>query len=149
MLDGDALQLRVGERAAGSGGVLAGTALCVHHGLESGFDPAFGHRQRDRRRWPWCRSWMPSAWPVSPHTPTTTDGEWREPGWLVMDLDEQRCSNLLAREFGQAGVLDWAFGEPVRLRMLLPSPRAHGAAAHIDWVPEPAPATRLKPSAIA
>ena len=61
------------------------------------------------------------------------DGRWREPGWLVADVDESALLRL-AEEFGQAGVLDWAAGEPVRLRMLAPRPVGH-AVAHTDWIP--------------
>lgn len=67
------------------------------------------------------------------------DGYWREPGWLVADLDLATIEQL-AREFGQAAVLAWQRGEPVRLRMLLKHPRcipdtsSAPAAAFTDWV---------------
>lgn len=66
-------------------------------------------------------------------------GDWREPGWVVADLDLATL-DLLAREFGQAGVLAWQRGEPVRLRMLLEQPveralpGAETPACCIDWV---------------
>lgn len=59
------------------------------------------------------------------------NGEWREAGWLVAGVDEALL-DLLAREFGQAGVLAWGSGEPVRLRMLMPRP-AHSALEYVDW----------------
>lgn len=67
------------------------------------------------------------------------DGHWREPGWLVADLD-LAATEQLAREFGQAAVLAWQRGEPVRLRMLLkhpgsvPGAMGSPAAAFTDWV---------------
>lgn len=67
------------------------------------------------------------------------DGEWHEPAWLVAEVDDA-TSEFLAREFGQAGILAWARGQPVRLRMLMPAPRQPlknvdpEAAACIDWV---------------
>lgn len=71
------------------------------------------------------------AWAEDP------DGEWREPGWVLADLDSS-VTDLLAREFGQAAVLDWRRGEPVRLRMLVERPRGNcmtgAAAVFTDWV---------------
>ncbi|MGH8086277.1 MAG: DUF3293 domain-containing protein [Lysobacter sp.] len=75
-----------------------------------------------------------AAWAESP------DGEWREPGWIVADLDHGIVDRL-AHEFGQAGVLSWRRGEPVRLRMLVERPRDRHVPAAIagftDWVGEP------------
>lgn len=72
-----------------------------------------------------------AAWSEAP------DGGWHEPGWLLADLDEI-TTQLLAREFGQAAVLSWERGEPVRLRMLLERPDcsdgAEAFAAFTDWV---------------
>jgi len=72
-----------------------------------------------------------AAWAEDP------DGEWREPGWLLADLDNDLVDRL-AHEFGQAGVLRWQRGEPVRLRMLVERPRdgrmATAAAGFTDWV---------------
>lgn len=76
------------------------------------------------------------AWAQSP------DGRWREPGWLLCDADTDLVVTL-AREFGQAGVLDWACGEPVHLRMLAPRPGRPAPsvlAASIHWVETPATA---------
>ena len=146
VLDGDALQLRVGERAAD---------------LEA-YWPA--------QRYAFITAWNPASIPHSdlaneaanlalvtrldalgvarqPAHASDHRSAWRESGWLLVNLDS-RLLNLLAREFGQAGVLDWAFGEPVRLRMLLPMPPRAQGDGHIEWVPDPGP-DRLKPSAIA
>ena len=72
-----------------------------------------------------------AAWAEGP------DGEWHEPGWLLADLDSAAVDRL-AREFGQAGVLAWRRGEPVRLRMLIERPRdarrEDRATAFTDWV---------------
>lgn len=66
------------------------------------------------------------------------DGGWHEPAWLVADIDNP-TAELLAREFGQAGVLAWERGQAVRLRMLMPLPHSLQAVdpatvACIDWV---------------
>lgn len=65
------------------------------------------------------------------------DGQWREPGWLLADIDGP-TTGLLAQEFGQAAVLDWQRGQPVRLRMLVERPGARplpeAVAAFTDWV---------------
>ncbi|WP_052101180.1 DUF3293 domain-containing protein [Novilysobacter arseniciresistens] len=70
------------------------------------------------------------AWAAAP------DGGWREPGWLLADVDDHQADRL-AREFGQAAVLCWARGEPVRLRMLVerPDPFHPGGplARYTDW----------------
>lgn len=76
------------------------------------------------------------AWAQSP------DGRWREPGWLLCGATTGQVLTL-AREFGQAGVLDWACGEPVHLRMLAPRPGRPAPptlAASIHWVETPATA---------
>lgn len=70
------------------------------------------------------------------------DGRWGEPGWLLCDAPLARVLGL-AREFGQAGVLCWAGGEPVQLYMLAgrpPRPAPAALAAGIHWVREPATA---------
>ncbi|MFP7721347.1 DUF3293 domain-containing protein [Lysobacter sp. A3-1-A15] len=60
-------------------------------------------------------------------------GDWREPGWLVAGLDDC-ASSTLAQEFGQAGILSWDRGQPVRLQMLLHRPQGAPMAPHVDWV---------------
>ena len=67
-----------------------------------------------------------SAWASAP------DGQWREPGWLLTGI-EQNAADRLAADFGQAAVLAWRCGQPVRLRMLLPAPAHAAAGAHTDW----------------
>jgi hypothetical protein len=137
VLDGDALQLRVGERALD---------------LEA-YWPA--------QRYAFITAWNPASVPHSEAANETAnaslvarldaigvarqpahafdrDGRWREAGWLVADLEDSLL-DLLAREFGQAGVLAWALGKPVRLRMQLPKPdhldvASCAVADWIDWV---------------
>ncbi|MGV8942090.1 MAG: DUF3293 domain-containing protein [Lysobacter sp.] len=69
------------------------------------------------------------AWAESP------DGQWREPGWLLADI-EGGITDRLAIEFGQAAILVWQRGEPVRLRMLMEQPCDAGGitAACIEWM---------------
>ncbi|GAA5072402.1 DUF3293 domain-containing protein [Lysobacter panacisoli] len=132
VLDGDPLPLRVGERAID---------------LEA-YAPA--------ARYAFITAWNPASQPRSDTANEAADallvaqldaagvvrhpawaqgplGEWREPGWLVAGLDEASVLRL-AMEFGQAGVLDWNAGEPVRLRMLMPRPHAANGATHTEWV---------------
>lgn len=137
-LDGDALTLRVGEPAAD---------------LEA-YWPA--------KRYVFITAWNPASQPHSDISNQQADaclvaqidalgaprqaawaqdgsGDWCEPGWLVADI-ELTTADTLAREFGQAAVLAWQRGEPVRLRMLLQQPGDGGAraqcgtAAYTDWV---------------
>lgn len=70
------------------------------------------------------------------------DGRWHEPGWLLCNPTLPGVLGL-AQEFGQAGVLCWAGGEPVQLYMLAerpPRPAPTALAAGIHWVREPATA---------
>ena len=79
------------------------------------------------------------AWAQGP------DGHWHEPGWLLADFDDHAADHL-AREFGQAGVLCWTRGEPVRLRMLIqrPDPASPSASEspYTDWPGETVPETQ-------
>lgn len=134
VLDGDALPLRVGEPAVD---VEAYWPL---------------------RRYGFITAWNPASVPHSDATNDTAnaalgarldamalarqpahafddDGRWREAGWLVADIEEGVLDRL-AREFGQAGVLAWSFGEAVRLRMMMPRPSQPVPvyADCIDWV---------------
>ena len=128
---------------------LDGDALALH----------VGHRAIDvEAYWPLKRYAFITAWnPASvPHSDTANEtanamlaarldalglprqlahaydahGQWCEPGWVVGDI-EPPLIDLLGREFGQAGVLAWAFGEKVQLRMLLPRP---GNAPDTEWI---------------
>lgn len=131
VLDGDALELHVGERAVD---------------LEA-YWPA--------TRYGFITAWNPRSVPQSDSANETANaalvarleamgfrrhrahafdprGQWREAGWVVENIDAALL-DMLAREFGQAGVLAWASGEPVRLRMLLPRP-AHADLSAVDWV---------------
>ena len=67
-----------------------------------------------------------SAWASAP------DGQWREPGWLLTGID-LFAADRLATDFGQAAVLAWGRGQPVRLRMLLPHPHGAAATPHTEW----------------
>lgn len=131
VLDGDALRLTVGQRA---------------DDLEA-YWPA--------ERYGFITAWNPRSVPQSDAANETAnaaliarldaigatrqpahafdpEGRWREAGWLVANVDPGLL-DLLGREFGQAGVLSWASGEPVRLRMLIPGPTG-ADLAHVDWV---------------
>lgn len=69
----------------------------------------------------------------TPASAQAPDGGWREPGWLLADLPVVELDTL-AREFGQAGTLCWARGEPVRLRMLMRAPADAAGLRCVDWV---------------
>jgi hypothetical protein len=62
------------------------------------------------------------------------EGRHQEDGWLVCDLPLDALDEL-ARRFAQDGVLAWAAGEPVRLRLYHPAPDDDAARMpFIDWV---------------
>lgn len=72
----------------------------------------------------------------APHQPAWAEdatGDWREAGWLVAGLDPHML-DAMAHEFGQAAVLHWEPGRPVRLKMYLPRPLHVPPVPHIDWV---------------
>lgn len=60
-------------------------------------------------------------------------GRWREPGWVLAD-PEPATVDRLAQQFGQAAVLVWEHGQPVRLRMMLPRPAGATSCDHTDWL---------------
>ncbi|MDQ3206110.1 MAG: DUF3293 domain-containing protein [Pseudomonadota bacterium] len=132
MLDGDTLRLRVGEPAADVEAYWTGQRYVFITAWNPASEPhsdtanmtadtllvtqldAMGLRRQ-------------SAWAESP------DSSWREPGWLVADPEPSQ-SDTLAQEFGQAGILAWRRGEPVRLRMLVPRPPNAEPLPCVDWV---------------
>lgn len=61
------------------------------------------------------------------------DRSWREPGWLVLDMDNASLDTL-ARRFGQLGTLSWEPGRVVRLRMDAVAPPGYGAFPCVDWL---------------
>jgi hypothetical protein len=148
VLDGDALSMRVGEPA---------------RDVEA-YWPA--------QRYGFITAWNPASVPHSDAANETAnvalvarldaigakrqpahafdkEGQWGEAGWLVADIEESML-DLLAREFRQAGVLAWAFGEPVRLRMQMPKPPGATPRDCIDWASaEPPPLARPQPGLIA
>jgi len=71
-----------------------------------------------------------------PATGGDAAGTWHEDGWLVADLPAAQADRL-AQRLGQAGVLHWRHGEPVRLRMYRPRPAGIDAPPWVDWVPAP------------
>lgn len=132
VLDGDTFALRVGEPAPD----LEAYWPAAHYAFITAWNPASEPRsdaanetadallvaQLDA-----AGVIRQAAWAEDPH------GDWREPGWLVADLDPG-TRDLLAYEFGQAGVLAWQRGEPVRLRMMMPRPADAAVSASTDWV---------------
>ena len=59
---------------------------------------------------------LASGLPYRPGFSSAANRSWREPSWLVVDLDEDTL-DALARRFDQLATLSWSRGEPVRLRM--------------------------------
>ncbi|MEZ0469815.1 DUF3293 domain-containing protein [Luteimonas salinilitoris] len=61
------------------------------------------------------------------------DRSWREPSWVVLDIDVPEL-DALARRFGQLGTLHWQRGEPVRLRMDATRPDSLQPHPFVDWI---------------
>ena len=61
------------------------------------------------------------------------DRSWREPSWLVLDMDNDTL-DALARRFGQLGTLSWERGRVARLRMDTTAPPGYGAFPCVDWL---------------
>ncbi|MCM2336842.1 MAG: DUF3293 domain-containing protein [Pseudomonas sp.] len=134
-LDGDALALRVGETATD----LEAYWPAQRYAFITAWNPASQPRpdEANAQADVMLVALLDEAGaPRLPAWAAADDGTWREPGWLVADLDPGALDRL-AVEFGQAGVLAWDRGAPVRLRMLLARPAAATAAdpgAHTDWL---------------
>jgi hypothetical protein len=61
------------------------------------------------------------------------DRTWREPSWLVLDIDNDSL-DALGRRFGQLATLSWERGRVVRLRMDAAAPAGFGAFPCVDWL---------------
>lgn len=68
-----------------------------------------------------------------PSFSSATNRSWREPGWVIFDIQAGEL-DALARRFGQLGTLWWPRGQPVRLRMQAAKPARFRHAAPIDWL---------------
>lgn len=58
---------------------------------------------------------------------------WREPGWVIFDIDPGDL-DALSRRFGQLGALWWKRDGAVRLRMQARRPAGFRRDASIDWL---------------
>ncbi|MBX9403431.1 DUF3293 domain-containing protein [Lysobacter sp. BMK333-48F3] len=131
-LDGDALPLRVGRPA----GDLEAYWPASRYLFVSAWNPASEpHSESANRAADERLIARLEAAGIPRHAAWAQDcaGEWREPGWLLADLDDL-AANALARDFGQAGVLAWSRGEPVRLRMLIARPLDAEGSDYTDWI---------------
>lgn len=61
------------------------------------------------------------------------DRSWREPSWVVMDMDLPTLDALTLR-FGQLATLSWGRGEPVRLRMHAARPPTVAPRDTVEWL---------------
>lgn len=73
------------------------------------------------------------AWNVRPAFSSAPDRSWREPSWLVMDIDNESL-DALGRRFGQLATLSWERGRVLRLRMDAAAPPNHEAFPCVDWL---------------
>ena len=77
-----------------------------------------------------------SGHPYFPAFSSARNRSWREPGWLVMDMDAA-AYDALSRRFGQLGALWWRAGTAVRLRMDARRPEElDDDDRHVDWLVE-------------
>ena len=83
-----------------------------------------------------CEALDASGLPYLPAFSSARNRSWREPGWLVMDMDAAGY-DALWRRFGQLGALWWRAGAPVRLRMDARRPSdLEGDDSFVDWLVE-------------
>jgi len=68
-----------------------------------------------------------------PSFSSATNRSWREPGWVVLDIDAAEL-DALARRYGQLGALWWPRGQAVRLRMQARRPPRFKTDAPVDWL---------------
>ena len=64
---------------------------------------------------------------------SATNRSWREPGWVVFDINAAELDRL-CRAFGQLGALWWQRGGAVRLRMQAARPAGFRRDAPVDWL---------------
>ena len=133
LVDGDAVELRVGAPAAD----LEAYVPAARYGLLTAWNPRSqpqsdaANRTADAElvsRLQALGLAHHRAWSEAP------DGGWREDGWLLLDPAFDLV-HALGREFGQAAVLAWRAGADVRVHMLVA--RGDGDAAadpRIDWI---------------
>ena len=77
-----------------------------------------------------------SGHPYLPAFSAARNRSWREPGWLVMDMDAA-AYDALSRRFDQLGALWWRLGAPVRLRMdARRPPELDDDDRFVDWLVE-------------
>ena len=69
------------------------------------------------------------------------DRSWREPSWVVMDMELALLDDL-TRRFGQLATLSWRRGEPVQLRMHASRPALVPAHDAVAWLGDDADGTR-------
>lgn len=131
VLDGDTLPLRVGQPASD----LEAYSPAPRYAFITAWNPASEPRSdtANHAADALLVAQLDAAGAVRhPAWAQGTEGDWREPGWLLTGLEESELYRL-ALEFGQAGVLAWRSGEPVRLRMMMPRPPWAPTVAHTEW----------------
>lgn len=132
VIDGRSHPLRVG----GSAPQLEATWPAASYVLLTAWNPASmprGNAENEAADRQLCARLDGAGLARRPASAQGPDGCWLEPGWLVADA-EPAFIDALAREFGQAAVLAWARGEPVRLRMLVPRAHRPSELPCVDWV---------------
>jgi hypothetical protein len=131
-LDGDTFRIKVGKPA----GDVEAYWPAHRYAFITAWNPA-SHPQSDAVNQGADSSLVAQLKAIgAPHQPAWAEdstGDWRELGWLVAGL-EPHMLDALAHEFGQAGVLHWEPGHPVRLKMYLRRPSDAPPVPHIDWV---------------
>jgi len=134
--DGDWHDINIGLPAPGL--ELAYPHACTF-GLISAWNPLSVERSTVENRRAddaLCRELDATGHPYLPAFSSARNRSWREPGWLVMDMDAPSY-DALSRRFGQLGALWWPAGAPVRLRMDAPRPTdLDDDDRYVDWLVE-------------
>jgi hypothetical protein len=131
VLDGDAISLRVGEPA----GDVEAYWTARSYAFITAWNPASRPLSEQANNLADARlvaRLQALELPFHPAWASDHDREWRESGWLVANIAPE-VLDTLAIEFGQAGVLYWEHGEPVRLRMSLHRPDDCPGRPCVDW----------------
>ena len=71
--------------------------------------------------------------PYIPAFASAADRSWREPSWIVFDMNVD-AFDALSRQFGQLGTLWWQPGQAVRLRIDAARPVGLEGDQHVDWL---------------
>ncbi|NOT89979.1 MAG: DUF3293 domain-containing protein [Lysobacter sp.] len=132
-MDGDWLNLRIGERAPDAARRFP---HATQFGLLSAWNPHSVERPEAANRAAddtLQQDLLGCGRRFQPAFSSAVNRSWREPSWLVVDLPLSGFDTL-SRRYGQLATLHWTALDAVRLRVDATRPREFAHHADIDWL---------------